>query len=305
MRPRDRHFGQEDCAAAGAGMSDDIHIRAATMQSLLLPAGGAHRLHRPAPPVGNDSRASPIVLDHGFASTHAINLGLTPAWVKTLTEAGPARSSATRTTAARPEDKLYDDEAYATQTMRAGTWQTMLGPSSASIAPMRWDIDGRRATPRSWRCRAPGRPAFGGRGRIVQPSVDWRRTAARHRRLQMEKAPSPDRPNRPDLAAHVTRPSQRQTQRKQTFARWEACIRGSRRGRCASGRGRPRSPRRVLVLPSATQANGPPAIHTRSAVPVSQWRGHSKHPDSGSQSCGRRQAVHKQRGVLAFLQITA
>ncbi|MHB8887076.1 MAG: alpha/beta fold hydrolase [Methylovirgula sp.] len=62
-------------------------------------------------PPAVESRGVPVLLIHGFASTHAINWVFTQ-WVKTLTEAG-RRVIALDNRGHGRSDKLYDQEAYA------------------------------------------------------------------------------------------------------------------------------------------------------------------------------------------------
>jgi pimeloyl-ACP methyl ester carboxylesterase len=68
------------------------------------------------PAVGGD-RGAPILLIHGFASTHAINW-VNPAWVKTLTEAG-RRVVAFDNRGHGASDKLYAPQDYTTSIMAA------------------------------------------------------------------------------------------------------------------------------------------------------------------------------------------
>jgi pimeloyl-ACP methyl ester carboxylesterase len=68
-------------------------------------------------PAVGPGRDEPIVLVHGFASTHAVNW-VNPAWVKTLTEAG-LRVVALDNRGHGASEKLYEPEDYATSIMAA------------------------------------------------------------------------------------------------------------------------------------------------------------------------------------------
>jgi len=68
------------------------------------------------PPKGAD-RGEPILLIHGFASSHVFNW-VNPSWVKTLTEAG-RRTIAFDNRGHGRSEKLYESEAYRTDLMAA------------------------------------------------------------------------------------------------------------------------------------------------------------------------------------------
>jgi pimeloyl-ACP methyl ester carboxylesterase len=68
-------------------------------------------------PPTNGDRREPILLIHGFASTHAINW-VNPSWVKTLTDAG-RRVVALDNRGHGESEKLYDPALYATPLMAA------------------------------------------------------------------------------------------------------------------------------------------------------------------------------------------
>ena len=82
------------------------------MQTFL--SDGVRLAYRDIPPEG-DNLGEPILLIHGFASSHRINW-IAPGWATTLTKAG-RRTILIDNRGHGDSEKLYDPAAYATQSM--------------------------------------------------------------------------------------------------------------------------------------------------------------------------------------------
>src|SRR4051812_1770405 len=87
---------------------------AASTRMNFASSAGVRLAYIDVPPTGPD-RGEPILLIHGFASTHAVNW-VNTLWVKTLTHAG-RRVIAFDNRGHGRSDKLYDPAEYATPIM--------------------------------------------------------------------------------------------------------------------------------------------------------------------------------------------
>lgn len=85
------------------------------MQKMTTP-DGVRLAYLDEPPTGED-RGAPILLIHGFASSHAVNW-VFPTWVKTLTQDG-RRVILYDVRGHGRSDKLYEPAAYAIETLAA------------------------------------------------------------------------------------------------------------------------------------------------------------------------------------------
>ena len=144
---------------------------------LTFVSDGVTLAYRDMPPEGVDL-GEPILLIHGFASTHRINW-VDPRWAATLTKAG-RRAILFDNRGHGESEKLYDPDAYATPRMardasnllahlgvrRADVMGYSMGARIAAFLALRGADAGARADPR----------------RPRRPSRRGRRPAARHRR---------------------------------------------------------------------------------------------------------------------------
>ncbi len=120
------------------------------MQTFL--SDGVRIAYRDIPAEGGDL-GEPILLIHGFASSHRINW-VDPRWATTLARAG-RRVILFDNRGHGESEKLYDPEDYATPRM-AKDAANLLAHLGAALAPTSWAIRWARASARSsrWSGRA-------------------------------------------------------------------------------------------------------------------------------------------------------
>ncbi len=166
----------------------------------------------------DEGQGEPIVLVHGFASTHAVNW-VGPLWVKTLTDAG-RRVLALDNRGHGESDKPYDPNSYATPIMAADVRRLMDHASIETADVMGYSMGARIAA--FFALANPGRArsiVLGGLGHHLVDGVG----------LPSSIAEAMEAPN----AEVLTDPTQRMFRRfadanKSDLRALAACIRGSR-----------------------------------------------------------------------------